>query len=79
MNLTQDVTKIVSEIIGMKPDDINPDALFIQDMGMDSLRAIEILAVIENQYGITIDPERLKEMTTLNNVVKITQEYIDQK
>jgi len=48
----------------------------MDDMGLDSLRALEILAAIENEFSITIEPERLREMTTLNNVIKLTKEYL---
>ncbi|WP_432409020.1 acyl carrier protein [Wukongibacter sp. M2B1] len=76
MNIKNEVTEIVCEIIGMEPSEINPDASFSDDMGIDSLRALEILAAIENKYGITIDPERLKDMGSLNKVIKVTEEHI---
>lgn len=76
MNIKNEVTEIVCEIIGMESSEINPDASFSDDMGIDSLRALEILAAIENKYGITIDPERLKDMGSLNKVIKVTKEYM---
>lgn len=76
MNVKEQVSKIVSEIIQVPLCEINPDASFIDDMGVDSLRALEILAAIENNYEITIEPERLKDMTTLNNIIKIAEEYL---
>jgi len=48
-------------------------------VGLDSLRALEILAAIENEFSITIEPERLRDMTTLNNVIKLTNEYLGEK
>jgi len=77
MNVKNEVTEIVCEIIGMQPDEIDPDASFSEDMGIDSLRALEILAAIENKYGITIDPERLKDMGSLNKVIKVTEEHME--
>ncbi len=76
MNIEKDVTQIVSEIVGVKAEELNPDASFMDDLGLDSLRALEILAAIENLYGITINPERLQEMTTLNKVIAVTKESL---
>ena len=77
MNLEAEVTKIVCEIIGVKPENIDPEASFSEDMGIDSLRALEILAAIENKFTITIDPERLKDMNSLNNVIKVAGEHLN--
>ena len=76
MNCEERIKEIVCEIVEVAKDDINPDASFMDDMGIDSLRALEILAAIENEYSITIEPERLREMTTLNNVIKLTKEHL---
>ena len=76
MNCEERIKEIVCEIVGIAMNEINPDASFMDDMGLDSLRALEILAAIENEYSITIEPDRLREMTTLNNVIKLTKEYL---
>jgi len=78
-DLSKKVTEIVCEIIEVEPDEINPDASFSEDLGLDSLRALEILAAIENEFSITINPEKLREMTTLNNVINVAREYINEK
>jgi len=79
MNCEERIKEIVCEIVGIDKDEINPDKFFIEDMGLDSLRALEILAAIENEFSITIEPERLRDMTTLNNVIKLTNEYLGEK
>lgn len=79
MNCEERIKEIVCEIVGIAKEEINPDASFMDDMGLDSLRALEILAAIENEFSITIEPERLRDMTTLNNVITLTKEYIGDK
>lgn len=76
MNLENDVREIVSEIVGVSQENLDPDASFMDDLGLDSLRALEILAAVENKFQITINPDRLQEMTTLNNVIAITKQYV---
>ena len=76
MNCEERIKEIVCEIVGIAKEEIDPDASFMDDMGLDSLRALEILAAIENEFSITIEPEKLRDMTTLNNVIKLTKEYL---
>ena len=76
MNCEERIKEIVCEIVGAAKEEIDPDASFMDDMGLDSLRALEILAAIENAFSITIEPEKLREMTTLGNVVKLTKSYL---
>ena len=79
MNNEKRIREIVCMIVGVGEDEIDPNASFMDDMGLDSLRALEILAAIENEFSITIDPERLQEMTSLNKVIKLTKEYLGEK
>ena len=76
MNHEEKIKEIVCEIVGVEREEIDPEASFMDDMGLDSLRALEILAAVENEFKITIEPERLQEMTTLNNVVGLVKEYL---
>ena len=48
------------------PEDIDPDApLFVEGLGLDSIDAIELILLLERQYGIRIeDPKQRKEILT---------------
>ena len=76
MALENEIKSIVSAIIQIPEQDIDMNASFFDDYGMDSLRALEILAEVENRFHITIDPEKLMNMTSVAEVVKITGEYL---
>lgn len=76
MNLEKEITSIVASIIQVEEYVIRKDASFFDDYGMDSLRVLEILAEIENRYKITVDPEKLSEMTCLDKVINITRECL---
>ena len=79
MDLENEIKQIVSQIIQIPADELDSDAMFYDDYGMDSLRALEVLAEVENKYKITVDPDKLMEMTSINEVIKITREYLDKK
>lgn len=77
MNIENEIKGIISEIVGVSVDKIDTKASFQEDYGLDSLRALEILAAVENKFGIVIDPEKLSEMVNVDNVVRIAKEYIN--
>lgn len=76
-DVNERIKEIVCQIVEVEPDKLDENASFSEDLGLDSLRALEILAAIENEYSITIDPEKLREMTTLCNVIKVARAYIN--
>ena len=39
-----EIRSIIAEIIEREPDEISPDAKFYEDLGVDSMMALEILA-----------------------------------
>ncbi|MFJ9845034.1 acyl carrier protein [Kitasatospora sp. NPDC101155] len=76
--LTEDrrsaVKEIVCDILELDEDQVSDTSLFIEDHGADSLRAIEILASLEKEFGITIDQSELSEMVNLERVYQVVAE-----
>jgi len=78
-NLEKELRSLVAEIIEMEEDKITPDASFVEDLGMDSMMALEILAAAEKKYKIKISEEHLTKMTNLRQVVEVTQKLLNKK
>ena len=72
----EDIKNLVAAIIEKDPDQINPDANFFKDLGVDSMMALEILAAIEKKYKISIPEEKLAQLTSLNQAIAVAKEYI---
>ncbi|MCA9406616.1 MAG: acyl carrier protein, partial [Candidatus Omnitrophica bacterium] len=60
-----------------EPSEIEGDAKFVKDLGMDSMMALEILAGIEKKYRIVIPEEMLAKFTTLNSTIQIVQDILE--
>ena len=69
-NYEEEVKALVSEIIEIPVEQLMPDADFFKDLGVDSLKAIEIVAAFEKKYRIII-PER--EIPNIRNLRQITE------
>ena len=78
-DIETDIKNLIAEIIEKDPSEINPDAKFTEDLGVDSMMALEILAGIEKKYKITIPEEKLVALTTLNETVAVAKQYLASK
>jgi len=45
-------------------------AILVQDIGLDSLDAVEIIMEIEKEFGITIEDDEMEKMETINDVLE---------
>ncbi len=76
LELKQHIIKYLN-LLEMTPDDIVDDKpLFHEDMGLDSIDAIELTVMLEREYGIKItDPkEGRKVLVDVNTVVDYINE-----
>ena len=71
--LEQEIRALIAEVIESEPDEINPEAKFVEDLGMDSMMALEILAGIEKKYKITIPEDYLPKFTTLSQTLALVK------
>ena len=57
------VKGIIAEQLGVELDSVTPGASFTEDLGADSLDAVELIMAIEEAFDIEI-PEEAETMTT---------------
>lgn len=70
------VRKLIAEVAELEEEKVTLDAKFVEDLGMDSMMALEVLASIEKKYKVKIPEENLSKVTSLKSVIEIIQEYL---
>lgn len=78
-NLEKEIRTIIGSILEIDEGKIGLNTRFMEELGMDSMMALEILASIEKKYKIKIPEEYLTKVTSLNNMVEITKKIMDKK
>lgn len=73
INVEKDLRELVATVLEADPKDIDANASFVKDLGMDSMMALEILAGIEKKYRIVIPEDTLPKFTTLNKTIEIVK------
>jgi len=68
-----EVKRIISEIIEVPLDELDCNAHFIDDLGVDSLLALEILSSLEKRFKIEVPEEDLMQFTTVNKVIEVAR------
>ena len=75
--IKDELKEMMAEIMETEPGEIKDDAQFVQDLGMDSMMALEVLASLEKKYKIVIPEEELLKFTTLNNTVEVVSKIVN--
>jgi acyl carrier protein len=79
-NIDKEVTAIVAEVTELEESEIweKRDADFFKELEIDSLLALEILALIEKKYKIQIPEEKLVDITSLNATIGMTKSVMEE-
>ncbi|MDD5255538.1 MAG: acyl carrier protein [Candidatus Omnitrophica bacterium] len=75
MAVQEKVKSIIAEQLGVKPEEVVPEASFIDDLGADSLDTVELVMALEEEFGIEIPDEDAEKITTVGDAIK----YIETK
>lgn len=71
MDIAENVVRIVEHHLMLTIED--KEQTLINTFGADSLDVLEIVAVIEQEYGITIRDEELEQIKTTNDLITLVE------
>lgn len=60
---------IMADELDIDVSDISGDANLVRDLDINSLEFLNVIMVIEESFGITMDENRLRTMKTVKEVV----------
>ena len=69
------VREIIAKQLGVKLEEVTPQATFIDDLGADSLDTVEIVMALEEEFKAEIPDEDAEKMKTVGEAIK----YIEEK
>ena len=72
--IDQRVKDIIVEQLGVKPDQVTPEAKFIEDLGADSLDTVELVMALEEEFGIEVPDEQSEKLQSVGDVIKHIEE-----
>lgn len=75
MKTIDKVKQLIAEQLCISVDEIKDDANVIEDLGADSLDIVELLMSFEDEFKVSIPDEKLEELKTIPQIVKLIDEY----
>ena len=76
--IEEKVNDVLTDILGVDYSEIKDDAVLSDDLGADSLDAVEIVMDLEHEFGIYIADEKIygNESCTVKDVYDLVEELI---
>lgn len=74
-NVEQEVVKIVSRITKVPTTRLLPETDLKASLNVDSLQGLQIVAALENQFGIILPDEDLDSYTTIGLIVETVKRH----
>ncbi len=68
------IRTIIATELGVKPEQITPEAKFIEDLGADSLDTVELVMALEEEFGNEIPDEDAEKLVSVGDVIRFIEE-----
>lgn len=74
--INEKVKNFLVEDLEIEEDKIEGGARLKEDLGIDSLEVVDVVVLVEDQFGYKMKPEDFKELITLDQFTKFIQDHI---
>lgn len=72
-SIEEKVKDIIVEQLGVNPEQVNPEAKFIEDLGADSLDTVELVMAFEEEFSIEVPDEEAEKLQTVGDVIRYVE------
>ncbi|TYB38359.1 acyl carrier protein [Actinomadura chibensis] len=67
------LAEIIDDIVGIDKSEVTPEKNFIDDLDIDSLSMVEIAVAAQDQFGVEIPDDELRNLKTVKDVIDFVQ------
>ena len=79
MAVQDKIAEIIVEQLGVKPEEVVPEASFVDDLGADSLDTVELVMALEEEFGVEIPDEDAEKIQTVGDAIRYIEEKANAK
>lgn len=69
------VNKIIIEQLGVNPDEVKPEASFVDDLGADSLDLTELIMAMEEEFDIEIADDDAQKILKVQDAIDYIENH----
>ncbi len=71
--------EIIVDRLGVDPNQITPEASFVEDLGADSLDTVELVMAFEEEFDIEIPDEDAEKLNTVGKAMEYLEKRLAEK
>lgn len=75
MSVEEKIEKIIAEKLSVEPDEVVPEASFVDDLGADSLDLVELIMAMEEAFDIEITDEEAEKLQTVQDSINYIKKH----
>lgn len=73
MSTFEKVKEIMVDTLGCGEDEVLENATLNEDLGADSLAAVEIIMALEDEFDISVPEDASKDIKTVRDLVRLVE------
>lgn len=70
------IKEILAEQLDVDENSITPDSLLVEDLGADSLDAIDIVMSVEDEFKIEVPDEIVEKIESVSDILNFVENHI---
>ena len=78
-HVREEVKRLIAELTERDVSEITDTALFVDDLGVDSLMAIEVMVALDKRYKIDIPEAEFQKIKNVNDSVEVVMKHVAAK
>jgi acyl carrier protein len=71
-----EVKRLIANVTEREPEEISDTALFGEELGVDSLMAMEVMIAVDKKFKIDIPEEEFNKATNVNESVALVENWL---
>ena len=74
--IREKLTEILVSEFEIEPEKITPEASIQSDLGIDSLDVVDMVVLIQDEFGIKLQSQDFKDVKTFDDLVKLLEKFV---
>ncbi|MBR0483005.1 acyl carrier protein [Candidatus Saccharibacteria bacterium] len=69
------IIKLIAKTLELKEKDIKPETRLTQDLEIDSLDLVDLVAAFEEEFNIEIADQDIKKLQTVHDIIEYANQH----
>ena len=71
-----EIKRLIAEVTERTPDEVSDTAHFTDELGVDSLMAMEVMVAVDKKYKINIPEEEFTKLQNVDQTVEVVERHL---